>query len=101
MSAFHNFANGCDTNSPPDSPDADGPDETRYKQYWWRGSKVTWKSNRPHDCGNENIKYQTLISEPRRGCRLQHGAPACSTTGLPQRHGPHRRAHALRKGPSG
>ncbi|WP_105970524.1 SGNH/GDSL hydrolase family protein [Streptomyces geranii] len=78
LSAFCNSANACDTSNPPDCPDA-----ACYEQYWWRGSNVTWKSNCPNDCGNENIKYQTLVSEPGRGYRLQYGAPACTTTGLP------------------
>ncbi|WP_327370331.1 SGNH/GDSL hydrolase family protein [Streptomyces sp. NBC_01217] len=78
LDAFCNSTNGCDADNPPDCPDEDC-----YKQYWYRGSNVTWKSNCPNDCGNENIKYQTLIAEPGRGYRLQYGDPECSTTGLP------------------
>ncbi len=78
LDAFCNSTNGCDADNPPDCQT-----EECYTQYWWRGSNVTWKDNCPLDCGNENIKYQTLINEPGRGYRLQYGDPECSNTGLP------------------
>ncbi|MFC8349559.1 SGNH/GDSL hydrolase family protein [Streptomyces sp. NPDC057280] len=78
LDKFCNSTNQCNADNPPDCPDEDC-----YKQYWWRGSNVTWKSNCPNDCGNENIKYQTLVNEPGRGYRLQYGSSTCSTTGLP------------------
>ncbi|MCX4598575.1 Tat pathway signal protein [Streptomyces sp. NBC_01549] len=73
LDAFCNTKNNCNTASPPDCPDADC-----YKQYWWHESNTTWKSDCATSCGFENIKYQTLISEPGRGTRLQHGTPVCS-----------------------
>ncbi|CAM5621061.1 SGNH/GDSL hydrolase family protein [Streptomyces canus] len=78
LDAFCNSTNGCDAKNPPECTT-----EECYTQYWWRGSNVTWKSACADDCGNENIKYQTLVAEPGRGYRLQHGDPECSTTGLP------------------
>ncbi|WP_329535028.1 Tat pathway signal protein [Streptomyces sp. NBC_01450] len=73
LDAFCNTKNNCNTASPPDCPDADC-----YKQYWWHESSTTWKSDCATTCGFENIKYQTLISEPGRGTRLQYGTPVCS-----------------------
>ena len=73
LDTFCNTKNNCDTASPPDCPDADC-----YTQYWWNASKATWKSDCASTCGFENIKYQTLVSEPGRGSRLQYGTPVCS-----------------------
>ncbi|MEU6406929.1 Tat pathway signal protein [Streptomyces sp. NPDC046985] len=73
LDAFCNTKNNCDTAHPPDCPDPDC-----YKQYWWHESNTTWKSDCAASCGFENIKYQTLVSEPGRGTRLQYGAPTCS-----------------------
>ncbi|ELP62567.1 Tat pathway signal protein [Streptomyces turgidiscabies] len=73
LDAFCNTANDCDTANPPNCPDA-----ACYAQYWWHESNVTWKSDCATSCGFENIKYQTLISEPGRGTRLQYGTPVCS-----------------------
>ncbi|MEV1069967.1 SGNH/GDSL hydrolase family protein [Streptomyces sp. NPDC050263] len=73
LDAFCNAANNCNAASPPDCPDAEC-----YKQYWWRGSNVTWKQNCATDCGNENIKYVTPRAEPGRGYRLEYGTPKCS-----------------------
>lgn len=72
LDAFCNTTNNCNAASPPDCPDAEC-----YKQYWWRGSNVTWKQNCANDCGNENIKYVTPRAEPGRGYRLQYGTPTC------------------------
>ncbi|WP_329334502.1 SGNH/GDSL hydrolase family protein [Streptomyces sp. NBC_00663] len=73
LSTFCNSANNCDSDNPPDCPDADC-----YTQYWWHQSNVTWKDDCISTCGNENIKYQTLVSEPGRGYRLQYGTPTCA-----------------------
>ncbi|MFE0452866.1 GDSL-type esterase/lipase family protein [Streptomyces sp. NPDC058914] len=72
LDAFCNATNNCTAASPPDCPDAEC-----YKQYWWRGSNVTWKQNCANDCGNENIKYVTPRAEPGRGYRLEYGTPKC------------------------
>ncbi|MEU2779085.1 Tat pathway signal protein, partial [Streptomyces sp. NPDC007162] len=73
LDAFCNTKNNCDTANPPDCPDA-----ACYAQYWWHESNVTWKSDCATSCGNEHIKYLTLVSEPGRGYRLQYGTPVCS-----------------------
>ncbi|MFJ8158768.1 Tat pathway signal protein [Streptomyces sp. NPDC094468] len=73
LDAFCNTKNSCDTANPPDCPDA-----ACYAQYWWHESNVTWKSDCATSCGNEHIKYLTLVSEPGRGYRLQYGTPVCS-----------------------
>ncbi|MFF4485069.1 hypothetical protein ACFY0F_01015 [Streptomyces sp. NPDC001544] len=73
LSTFCNGNNSCDPKSPPDCPD-----EACYAKYWWNQPHATWKSDCANDCGHENIKYQTVISEPGRGTRLQHGTPDCS-----------------------
>ncbi|MGW1620867.1 golvesin C-terminal-like domain-containing protein [Streptomyces sp. NPDC002172] len=73
LDAFCNTKNNCDTANPPDCPDA-----ACYAQYWWHESNVTWKSDCATSCGNEHIKYQTLVNEPGRGYRLQYGTPVCS-----------------------
>ncbi|GAA2881643.1 SGNH/GDSL hydrolase family protein [Streptomyces mexicanus] len=73
LDTFCNTKNNCDTADPPHCPDA-----ACYTQYWWHESNATWKSDCATTCGFENIKYQTLISEPGRGTRLQYGAPVCS-----------------------
>ncbi|MFD0417494.1 SGNH/GDSL hydrolase family protein [Streptomyces sp. NPDC127108] len=72
LDAFCNKKNGCDTSSPPDCPDA-----KCYEKYWWNQENVTWKSDCDQTCGNEDIKYKTLISEPGRGHRLKYGEPVC------------------------
>nr|WP_275424897.1 Tat pathway signal protein [Streptomyces sp. SID13726] len=73
LDTFCNSQNNCDTANPPDCPDA-----ACYTQYWWNASNATWKSTCASTCGFENIKYQTLVSEPGRGSRLQYGTPVCS-----------------------
>ncbi|MET8485939.1 SGNH/GDSL hydrolase family protein [Streptomyces tendae] len=81
LSTFCNSANNCDSANPPDCPDADC-----FTQYWWHESNATWKDGCASTCGNENIKYKTLVSEPGRGYRLQYGTPVCagdSANGLP------------------
>ncbi|WP_406332279.1 hypothetical protein [Streptomyces sp. NBC_00203] len=72
-STFCNSNNNCDPSSPPDCPDADC-----YKKYWWNQSNATWKDDCSSTCGNENIKYQSLVAEPGRGYRLKNGTPVCS-----------------------
>ncbi|MFE2559781.1 SGNH/GDSL hydrolase family protein [Streptomyces sp. NPDC059352] len=78
LSAFCNTANSCDPNNPPQCTT-----ELCYMQYWYRGYNVTWKADCASTCGNENIKYQTLRTEPGRGTRLQYGTPTCTPEGLP------------------
>lgn len=78
LDTFCNAANNCDAANPPDCPDADC-----YTQYWWNAANATWKDNCSSTCGNEKIKYATLISEPGRGYRLQYGTPQCDTGNLP------------------
>ncbi|WP_051735288.1 hypothetical protein [Streptomyces sp. NRRL B-3229] len=73
LDTFCNTQNNCDTADPPSCPDAGC-----YTQYWWNASNATWKTACASTCGFENIKYQTLISEPGRGTRLQYGTPVCS-----------------------
>ncbi|MGW7410828.1 golvesin C-terminal-like domain-containing protein [Streptomyces sp. NPDC054833] len=73
LDTFCNTKNNCDTANPPDCPNA-----ACYTKYWWNAPNVTWKSNCATTCGFEHIKYQSLINEPGRGYRLQHGTPVCS-----------------------
>ncbi|MGW1715303.1 golvesin C-terminal-like domain-containing protein [Streptomyces sp. NPDC002156] len=73
LDTFCNSQNGCDAADPPDCSDA-----ACYTPYWWNASNATWKSDCATTCGFENIKYQTLVSEPGRGYRLQYGTPVCS-----------------------
>ncbi|MDC0773043.1 GDSL-type esterase/lipase family protein [Streptomyces sp. HD] len=73
LDAFCNSKNNCNPNTPPDCPDA-----ACYAKYWWNQPNVTWKDDCASTCGFENIKYQTLVSEPGRGTRLQNGTPVCS-----------------------
>ncbi|XUL91087.1 Tat pathway signal protein [Streptomyces galilaeus] len=73
LDAFCNTKNNCDTANPPDCPTAGC-----YTQYWWHESNTTWKSDCSASCGIERIKYVTVINEPGRGYRLQHGTPVCS-----------------------
>ncbi|MEV7685426.1 hypothetical protein [Streptomyces bungoensis] len=73
LDTFCNSKNNCDTANPPHCPDA-----ACYAQYWWHESSATWKPDCTTTCGFENIKSQTLINEPGRGYRLQHGTPECS-----------------------
>ena len=54
------------------------PDAGCYTQYWWNAPNANWKADCASTCGNEHIKYQTLINEPGRGYRLQYGTPVCS-----------------------
>ncbi|MFF9172637.1 SGNH/GDSL hydrolase family protein [Streptomyces sp. NPDC014793] len=79
LSTFCNEYNYCDSGNPPDCDT-----EACYSQYWWHAPNATWKSDCATDCGHESIKYQTLVSEPGRGYRLQHGASVCS--GAPGTH---------------
>ncbi|MGQ4417457.1 SGNH/GDSL hydrolase family protein [Streptomyces sp. SAS_269] len=79
LSTFCNEYNYCDSTNPPDCDT-----EACYSQYWWHAPNATWKDDCATDCGHESIKYQTLVSEPGRGSRLQHGAPVCS--GAPGTH---------------
>ncbi|MES9523050.1 SGNH/GDSL hydrolase family protein [Streptomyces capoamus] len=76
LDAFCNTKNNCDPNVPPNCPNKEC-----YTQYWWNQPNVTWKPLCSTTCGHENIKYQSLISEPGQGHRLQDGAPVC--TGAP------------------
>ncbi|MFD7480484.1 SGNH/GDSL hydrolase family protein [Streptomyces sp. NPDC059837] len=78
LDTFCNSKNNCDSANPPDCPDA-----ACYTQYWWHESNVTWKSDCATTCGFENIKYLSLVAEPGRGTRLQHGTPICTNEGLP------------------
>ncbi|MFD9487597.1 hypothetical protein ACFWBX_27245 [Streptomyces sp. NPDC059991] len=73
LSVFCQSANNCDPNTPPNCKD-----EACYAQYWWYMPNVTWKFDCATNCGHENIKYKTLVSEPGRGYRLQNGTPVCS-----------------------
>ncbi|MER6290908.1 Tat pathway signal protein [Streptomyces sviceus] len=73
LDTFCNAQNGCDAANPPNCSDA-----ACYTPYWWNASNATWKSDCATTCGFENIKYQTLVSEPGRGSRLQYGTPVCS-----------------------
>ncbi|WP_392674047.1 SGNH/GDSL hydrolase family protein [Streptomyces sp. LN785] len=73
LDTFCNTHNNCDTSNPPDCPT-----EECYTQYWWHEANVTWKADCATTCGNENIKYATLVSEPGRGTRLQNGTPTCA-----------------------
>lgn len=73
LDTFCNTQNNCDSANPPNCSDA-----ACYTPYWWNASNATWKSDCATTCGFENIKYQTLVSEPGRGYRLQYGTPVCS-----------------------
>ncbi|GGU68398.1 hypothetical protein GCM10010211_37160 [Streptomyces albospinus] len=73
LSTFCNSNNNCDTATPPVCPDA-----ACYQKYWWHQPNATWKSDCDSTCGNEHIKYTTLITEPGRGYRLQYGQPVCA-----------------------
>ncbi|WP_241662394.1 MULTISPECIES: SGNH/GDSL hydrolase family protein [unclassified Streptomyces] len=79
LDMFCNTHNNCELSNLPHCPDA-----ACYTKYWWHEPNVTWKKDCV-SCGHENIKYQTLVAEPGRGYRLQHGTPTCSTDnqGLP------------------
>ncbi|MFI1630096.1 hypothetical protein ACH4YO_39175 [Streptomyces noursei] len=72
LDTFCNEKNGCDPKNP-----ADCPDEACYRQFWWTQENATWKPDCDQSCGHENIKYQTLRSEPGRGHRLKNGEPVC------------------------
>ncbi|WP_375603559.1 Tat pathway signal protein [Streptomyces sp. JHA26] len=74
LDTFCNAKNNCSTTSP-----VDCPDEACYRQFWWNQENATWKTNCDQTCGNENIKYVTLRSEPGRGYRLKNGTPVCGT----------------------
>ncbi|MFC1431415.1 SGNH/GDSL hydrolase family protein [Streptacidiphilus sp. N1-3] len=83
LSAFCSTAvNGCSVSSPPQcevqhlGASCDTP-------YWWHGANATWEVNCASSCGNENLKYATLVSEPGRGYNLLNGEPQCSGGGLP------------------
>lgn len=73
LDTFCNTQNNCDSANPPNCTDA-----ACYTPYWWNASNATWKSDCATTCGFENLKYQTLVSEPGRGYRLQYGTPVCS-----------------------
>ncbi|WP_051795863.1 SGNH/GDSL hydrolase family protein [Streptomyces sp. NRRL S-87] len=72
LDVFCNKANNCNPDTPPNCPDAEC-----YAQYWWNQPNATWKTACAVDCGHESIKYQTLVSEPGSGTRLQNGTPVC------------------------
>ncbi|MBH1935589.1 hypothetical protein I5Q34_15135 [Streptomyces sp. AV19] len=74
LDTFCNKNNNCDPKNP-----VDCPDEACYRQFWWNQENATWKSNCAQSCGNEDIKYKTLRSEPGRGHRLKNGEPVCGT----------------------
>lgn len=71
LDAFCNTKNNCDPNVPPNCPNKEC-----YKQYWWNQPNVTWKVLCATTCGHENIKYQTLISEPGQGHEYAYSCPA-------------------------
>ncbi|GGW13771.1 hypothetical protein GCM10018980_15610 [Streptomyces capoamus] len=76
LDTFCTSANSCAVSSPPRCevdhiPDCDW-------HHWWHEQNATWKKYCDTDCGHENIKYETLISEPGRGYRLQYGTPDCN-----------------------
>lgn len=73
LDTFCNSSNNCTVASPPQCPD-----KACYQQYWFHASNATWKSDCPTTCGHESIKYTSLINEPGRGYRLQHGTPDCA-----------------------
>ncbi|MFJ2847535.1 Tat pathway signal protein [Streptomyces griseofuscus] len=73
LDVFCNSKNNCDPNTPPNC----GTEEC-YSQYWWNQPNATWKTDCASTCGHENIKYQSLVSEPGRGYRLKNGTPVCS-----------------------
>ncbi|MGH4035221.1 SGNH/GDSL hydrolase family protein [Actinomycetota bacterium Odt1-20B] len=73
LDVFCNSKNNCNPDTPPDCPDAEC-----YAKYWWNQTNATWKINCASTCGHENIKYQSLVSEPGRGYRLKTGTPVCS-----------------------
>ncbi|MCC5475632.1 golvesin C-terminal-like domain-containing protein [Streptomyces barringtoniae] len=73
LDVFCNSKNNCDPNTPPNC----GTEEC-YAQYWWNQPNATWKTDCASTCGHENIKYQSLVSEPGRGYRLKNGTPVCS-----------------------
>ncbi|MFE9404802.1 Tat pathway signal protein [Streptomyces sp. NPDC006530] len=76
LGVFCNSGNSCNPDTPPNCND-----EACYTQFWWNKPNATWKGDCAKQCGHENIKYQTLISEPGRGYRLKNGTPVC--TGAP------------------
>ncbi|WP_051855113.1 SGNH/GDSL hydrolase family protein [Streptomyces sp. NRRL B-1347] len=73
LDTFCNKKNNCDSANPKDCPD-----EACYRQFWWAEDNATWKANCDQQCGRENIKYDTLRSEPGRGYRLKNGEPVCA-----------------------
>lgn len=73
LGVFCNSNNSCDPNTPPNCGTAEC-----YAQYWWNQPNTTWKADCASTCGHENIKYQSLVSEPGRGYRLKDGMPVCS-----------------------
>ncbi|WP_234376675.1 hypothetical protein [Streptomyces sp. CB01201] len=73
LGVFCNSANNCNPDIPPNCTD-----EACYAQYWWHQPNATWKGDCATQCGHESLKYQTLVSEPGRGYRLQTGTPVCS-----------------------
>ncbi|MFD6552755.1 hypothetical protein [Streptomyces sp. NPDC058398] len=76
LDTFCNTKNNCDPQTPPNCTNEDC-----YKQYWWNQANVVWKPLCATTCGNESIKYKTLIPEPGQGHRLKTGTPVC--TGAP------------------
>ncbi|MFD8688748.1 SGNH/GDSL hydrolase family protein [Streptomyces sp. NPDC059651] len=78
LDTFCNEHNGCDASNPPDCQT-----EACYTPYWWHEENASWKGPNCTSCGNENIKYATLVAEPGRGYRLQNGEPVCGSGGLP------------------
>ncbi|MFC1421171.1 golvesin C-terminal-like domain-containing protein [Streptacidiphilus cavernicola] len=83
LSAFCSVAvNGCDPTNPP-ACETEHLGASCDTPYWWNGSNTTWKSDCSTSCGNENLKYATLVSEPGRGYNLLNGEPQCSGGGLP------------------
>ncbi|MYU05580.1 hypothetical protein GTY81_17130 [Streptomyces sp. SID8366] len=76
LDKFCTSANECAISNPPrcevdQIPDCDW-------HHWWHEQNATWKSLCDTDCGHENIKYETLVTEPGRGYRLQYGTPDCN-----------------------
>ncbi|MHC0431130.1 SGNH/GDSL hydrolase family protein [Streptomyces sp. O3] len=73
LDVFCNPSNNCDASNPETCPD-----EACYTKYWYNEPNTVWKDDCDRTCGNENIKYVTVRSEPGRGYRLRYGTPTCT-----------------------
>ncbi len=76
LDTFCNASDACDVSNPPpcETQHIDGCDIL----HWWNQPNTAWKPDCATSCGHEAIKYTTLINEPGRGYRLQHGTPDCA-----------------------